>query len=184
MTQATMVNSGGAARRGFKRLAAGMLLAVSASVALSVWARPGAGEHHGGGMGGPGLFMGSPEHMDRAVDHMLEGLNATDAQRSRIKQIAQLAAQDLKPQREAGRGLHGKAAAIFTAPSVDPAAAESVRLQMLAQHDQVSRRVLQAMIEISGVLTPEQRAKIGEKMKQRSAKMHERMQQRMDRSKQ
>jgi Spy/CpxP family protein refolding chaperone len=111
---------------------------------------------------------------------MLDGLNATDAQRAQVKQIAQAAASDLKGQREAGRALREKSLELFSAPTVDAAAAESVRQQMLAQHDTASRRMLQAMLDISRVLTPEQRAKIGEQMKQRSEMMRERMQ-RMER---
>jgi len=49
---------------------------------------------------------------------------------------------------------------------------------MLAQHDQASKRVLQAMLDASKVLTPEQRAKLGERMKQRRAAMQERMERR------
>ena len=69
---------------------------------------------------------------------------------------------------------------VFTAPTVDAAAAESLRQQMIAQHDTLSRRTLQAMLDISRVLTPEQRAKIGEQMKQRQQKMQERMQRHMN----
>jgi Spy/CpxP family protein refolding chaperone len=69
---------------------------------------------------------------------------------------------------------------VFAAPSVDAAAAESLRQQMLAQHDQASKRMLQAMLDVSKVLTPEQRAKVGERMKQRQAVMQDR-QQRMQR---
>lgn len=176
-SQAMMVSAKttAAARRGLRWLMAGVVLAVSATVALSAWARPGPGGH-GGGMGGPGLFMGSPERIDRGVDHMLEGLNATDAQRTQIKQIARQAAEDLKGQREAGRTLREKSMQIFTAPTVDAAAAESVRQQMLAQHDASSRRMLQAMLDISRVLTPEQRAKVAEQMKQRQQRMQERLQ--------
>jgi Spy/CpxP family protein refolding chaperone len=65
--------------------------------------------------------------------------------------------------------------AIFAAANVDAAAAESLRQQMLAQHDQSSKRVLQAMLDISKVLTPEQRAKMGERMQQREVAMKERM---------
>jgi len=65
---------------------------------------------------------------------------------------------------------------IFAAPTVDAAAAESVRQQMLAQHDQASKRMLQAMLDVSNVLTPEQRAKMAARMKERSSIMHERMQ--------
>jgi len=156
-----------------KWLLAGVVLAVSATVALSAWAQQGPGGH-GGGFGGPGMFGGSPEHVARGVDHMLDGLNASDAQRAQIKQIVQQAAADLKTQREAGRALHERAAQIFTAPSVDAAAAESVRVQMVQQHDAASHRMLQAMLAISNVLTPEQRAKIGERMKMRAAHMQER----------
>jgi Spy/CpxP family protein refolding chaperone len=59
---------------------------------------------------------------------------------------------------------------------VDAGAAEALRQQMLTQHDQASKRVLQAMLDVSKVLTPEQRAKIGERMKQRQTIMQERMQ--------
>lgn len=160
--------------QGFKWMLASVALAVSATVALSAWARP---MHDGamGGWGGPGMMMGG-----RGVDHMLDGLNASDAQRSQIKQIMQTAAADLKAQRESGRTLRERALQIFTAPTVDAAAAESVRQQMLQQHDQASRRMLQAMLDASKVLTPEQRAKLGERMKQRADAMRERMQ-RMDR---
>ena len=128
-----------------------------------------------GGEGGYGMTMGG-----RGVDHMLDGLNATDAQRSQIKQIYKAAADDLKGQREQRRALRERSLQILAAPTVDAAAAESVRQQMLQQHDQSSRRMLQASLDASKVLTPEQRAKLAERMKQRSEMMRERMQ-RMDR---
>lgn len=133
------------------------------------------------GVGGPGghgmmMFGGSPERVGRAVDHMLDGLNASAAQRSQIKQIAIAAATDLKAQREAGRELHEKGMQIFAAPSVDAGAAEALRQQMLAQHDQASKRMLQAMLDVAKVLTPEQRAKLGEQMKERQSVMKDRMQ--------
>jgi hypothetical protein len=58
--------------------------------------------HHGGGTGGGMMFGGSPERMGRMIDHMLDGLNANDAQRTQIKQIAAGAGADLKTQMEAG----------------------------------------------------------------------------------
>ena len=160
--------------RRIKRVVLGLVVAVSATLGLSAWAQHGPGGH--GGMVGPGMFGGGPEHMGRRLDHMLDGLNATDAQRAQIKQIAQGTAADMKAQHEAGRALREKGMQIFTAPTVDAAAAEQLRQQMLAQHDQMSRRTLQAMLDASKVLTPEQRVKLGERMKQRSDSMRERMQ--------
>jgi periplasmic protein CpxP/Spy len=152
-----------------------LLLVLGGAFAGTAWARP-AGHGDGGAM----MFGGSPERMGRMVDHMLDGVSASDQQRAQVKQIAQAAAADLKGQRDATRALRDKAAQVFAAPNVDAAAAESLRQQMQAQHDQASRRMLQAMLDISRVLTPEQRAKLGERFKQRSAQREERLQ-RMER---
>lgn len=171
----------------------GMLVTLLAVVSLAGWAQTapppagerGAGMHehgmrrmHHDGMGGDfggGMFRGSPEHVGRMVDHMLDGLNATDAQRSQIKQIATAAAADLKTQAEAGRALRQRAMQVFTAPNVDANAVEAVRQQMLQQHDQMSRRASLAMIEVARVLTPEQRVRIAERMRDRQAQMEDRM---------
>jgi len=158
-------------KRGLRWLVLGVVVAVSATIAMSAWA--GGGGHHGGGFGGHGMMTGSPERMGRGIDHMLDGLDATDAQRAQIKQIVQAAAVDLKAQREANRGLRERGMQVFTAPNVDANAAEAVRKQMLEQHDQSSKRMMLAMVEVSRVLTPEQRAKIAERMKARQQR-HER----------
>ncbi|HEX6362599.1 MAG TPA: Spy/CpxP family protein refolding chaperone [Albitalea sp.] len=166
-----------AARRGLRWLAAGMVLAISASVALSAWAHQGGpgGRHGGMAMDGPAMFMGKAG--GRGLERMLEGVNATDAQRAQIRQITQQAAEDMKAEREQHRALRQRMLEAFTAPTVDAATVESLRQQMLAQHDTRSRRMLQAMLDVSRVLTPEQRAQIGERMKQRMQRMQERMQQ-------
>ena len=80
-------------------------------------------------MGGGMMFGGSPERMGRMIDHMLDGLNASDAQRSQIKQIAASAGADLKAQAETGRALRQRAMQAFTAPTVDAATVEQVRAQ-------------------------------------------------------
>lgn len=158
-------------------LAASVLVMAAAASSLPAHAQEGGG---GGHMapppGGMMLFNGSPEHIARLVDHMLDGLGATDAQRAQIKQIAQAAGVDLKAQRDAGRSLRDKGMQAFAAPTIDAAAAESVRQQIVAQQDQASKRVLAALLDIGKVLTPEQRARIGERMKQRQAMMQERLQ--------
>ena len=126
----------------------------------------GPGGHHRGGpaMMAPGDLFGGH------VGHMLEVVNATDAQRSQIEAIFKAARQDLAGQREAGGKLHQQLATLYTAPNIDAAAIESVRAQMSAQHEAASKRLSQASIEAARVLTPEQRAKIGEIMKKRQAR--------------
>jgi periplasmic protein CpxP/Spy len=143
----------------------GMLVAVASSVALSAWAQPADRGMHGG------MWGGGPEHMGR----LLSRVGATEDQKARVQQIMQKAASDMAGQREAGRTLKEKALAIFTAPTVDANAAEQVRQQMVAQHDQNSRRMMAAMLEVSQVLTPEQRSQMAQQMQQhRQQRMHRR----------
>ena len=176
MTQTLSTTSTASRTRARVRmLLLGMLVAATATWAVTSWAQPGGwgGGYHreaafGGGLGGP---MASP----RMLDRMLDGVNATDNQRAQIKQITQAAAADLQSQRQAARDLRQRSLDVFTAPNVDAAAAENLRQQTMALHDQTSKRMLQAMVDISRVLTPEQRAQIGERMKERAARHQERM---------
>ncbi len=132
----------------------GLLVALASSVALSAWAQPGGQGMHGG------LWGGNPQPMQR----LLSSIHATDDQKARIQKIMQKAASDMAGQRQAGRTLREKARAIFAAPTVDANAAEQLRQQMLAQHDQNSRRMMAAMLEVSQVLTPEQRLQMAQHM--------------------
>lgn len=169
------------------------LLAVGGMVALSAWAQPAGpqdgtppprhGMHHGPrggdfGFGGQRLFLAPPEHADRAIDRFLKGVDATDAQRAQIKQIVRAAGADLKPIHEAVRGLRKHSQTLFTAPVVDARAVEANRVQLVAQHDQASKRISQAMIEISTVLSPEQRTRLAAQVKQRQDRMKDALQDR------
>ena len=175
--------------RGLKAATAAVVIALAAGTGVAAWAHGPHGGHgrhahamHHGGAGG-GMFLGSSERIDR----LLDGLNATEAQRTQIKQIARAAAKDLRAQRKEGRALREQAAAIYTAPTLDAAKAESLRQQMLARHDATSRRITQAMLEASAVLTPEQRVKLGERIaerKQRAQERRQRMHERHERMKQ
>jgi Spy/CpxP family protein refolding chaperone len=156
-------------------LLAGLVLAVAGTAALTVQAAPGhdgPGHHHRGDMG-----MGLPMFGGH-VERMLDGVKATDAQRAQIKQILQAARADLKAQRESGRALHEQMRSLFTQPTVDANAAEALRQQMLARHDQASKRMMQAMLDVSRVLTPEQRQQLAQQMQQRREMMERHMRER------
>lgn len=162
-TNTTRWNHGAA-----RLLGAGLLAALAGSVVLTAEAAPMDGPRHGGMMmGGP--MMGGP-HADR----MLDAVNASADQRTQIKQIMDAARADLKAQREAGRALHDQMRQLFTQPTVDARAAETLRQQQLAQHDAASKRMMQAMLDVSRVLTPEQRAKLADMAGQRRAMMERR----------
>lgn len=172
-----------AGARGLKGVMGAVLLAVAASAGVTAWAAapggPPPAPHGVFGPGGWGMgFAGDPARLDRMVDRALGGVNATEAQRSQVKQIVRSAAADLKTQREAGQALHAQSAQLFTAPTIDADAVEALRQKMVAQHDQSSRRMSQAMVDIGRVLTPEQRVQLAEQMRSRRDHMRSRMHER------
>jgi len=148
-----------------KLLFMGMLVAAMASIAMTGWAHPAhGGERHGAPMGGPGMFLsGSPEHVDRAVDRMLDGIDVTDVQRRQVKDIAQAAAKEVRAHIDGARKLHAGMRALFTAPTLDEAAIESLRQQIAREHDSVSQRMMKAAIDAAKVLTPQQREQLAKR---------------------
>lgn len=161
-----------------RRLAAATLaLALAGGAVLATphaQAAPGGGHEAGmGGMGGmPGMpMLGAPRHLER----LLDDVGASADQKSQIKSILEAARTDLKAQHEAGRTLMQQQMDLFTQPTVDARAAEALRQQMLTRHDQASKRMLQAMLDVSRVLTPEQRQKLAARMNERRAMMERRM---------
>lgn len=147
----------------FRLLIVGLLVALAGTFALTAYARDGG--HHGRHGGPAMMFMG------RGLERMLDAVNATPEQRSQIEQISRAAMTDLRAQREASRGLRERSLQLFTQPNVDANAAEQLRQQMMAQHDQASRRMMQAMLDVSRVLSPEQRVKLAERIQQRREMM-------------
>lgn len=148
-----------------------VLVAVLSSIALSASASPqgGHGRHGGQGMG---MMEG------RMGERMLDSVNATAEQRAQIKQITERARAEGKTQHEAGRALREQGMKLFTQPTIDANAAEALRQQMLKQHDQASQRRMQTMLEVSRVLTPDQRKQLSDRMSQRRDMTKRHMQER------
>jgi len=170
MTQSTSMFFGPA------RLFGGALLAAAlGGAALSAWAQP--ADHRGHAMQAGGGMGGMQMH-GRMVEKMLDRVNATAEQRAQIKQITERAAVEMKAQHESGRALREQGMKLFTQPVVDANAAEALRAQMLQQHDQGSRRMMQTLLEVSRVLTPEQRKTLAEGMAKRGDMMRRHQQER------
>ncbi len=159
-----------------KAVTATWLFASALALSAVAVAQPGMGGRppaHAGFDNGT-LFAGPSHHVVRLVNHLLDGLNVTPAQRSQIVQLAETAANEMKPQRDAERSLREKAMQVLTAPTIDAATAEQLRQQELVLHEQISRRTLAAMIDIGRVLTPQQRATLAERARLHVDAMRER----------
>lgn len=164
-----------AAARWMRRLAVPAVIVLAAGAAAGVAASP---RWHGHGVGDhPMAFdgagaMGMP---GRGMDRMLERLGASAEQRAQIERIAEQTREDMRARAETRRELHRKMADLFAQPSVDAAAAEALRQQLVAEHDQASQRRLQTMLAIGEVLTPEQRAQMAQWRAERAEQMRSRM---------
>ncbi len=112
---------------------------------------------HGGPMGA------------RGMERMLDRVNATAEQRTKIRAVLDAARTEERAQAPARRQLHEQALALLAQPAIDAAALENLRQQQLVQHDQASQRRLRTIVEVANVLTPQQRAQIAQEMRQRAA---------------
>ncbi len=114
-----------------------------------------------------GLFDGILEtvvqtHADRAVRHLAIEIDATAEQQDKLRAIVRDAVKDLLPVREKMMSARATARELLTQQTVDRAAIEKFRADMIATHDAVSKRVVQAVADAAEVLTPEQRRKISD----------------------
>lgn len=194
-TTRTQVSTLRIAQSPMRMLVATACIAFTAALAQTAIAQPaggpGTGPHGGhGGYGGHGMGMGMMDHGgpgmghhgkqgkhgkgmvgERGMSRMLDMVGASPEQRAKIKAISDTARADMRAQREAGSTLREQSRAIFAQPTIDANAAEALRQQQLAHHDQASRRMLQMKLDIAAVLTPEQRKTMADRMAQRGAMM-------------
>jgi periplasmic protein CpxP/Spy len=145
-------------------LVAAVIVAAAGTFAQPSWAMP----------GGHGMHA----MHGRGMERMLDAVNASAEQRSQIKAIAERAKTDLRAQHDGGKALREQTVKLFAEPVVDANRAEALRQQMLQAHDQKSRRMMQAMLDISRVLTPEQRKQLADRLAQRGAMMERHRQER------
>ncbi|WP_431475947.1 Spy/CpxP family protein refolding chaperone [Massilia eburnea] len=97
------------------------------------------------------------KHIQTMVAHILP--DATEAQKSRLAEIAKARFNDVKPLHQQLQEGHEAMSRQLAQPAIDRAALESLRADHVKKMDLMSRRVLAAAMDAAEVLTPEQRTK-------------------------
>ncbi len=136
---------------------------------------PGWGHH-----GGPEAFMsGKPvdveqanKFADKRMQHMLKEVKASDEQKAKASAIVKASVEKGAPLAEKMRDNHVQMRKLMSAATIDKAAIEALRAEQVKLVDEASKLATQTMQDVAEVLTPEQRAKLAEKMEQRGGWMH------------
>jgi Spy/CpxP family protein refolding chaperone len=101
--------------------------------------------------------------VEQRIDHMLTSVDATPDQQAKLHAIIEAAVKDLDPIRQQLAGTRKDMAALLGQPQVDRAAVEQLRSQRVAEMDQASKRMTQALLDAADVLTPDQRKTLADK---------------------
>jgi protein CpxP len=162
-----------APRRGLRVAACAMALALagaSMSMAQTPTAAPaGPGAWSRGASLGSGVGWGGGWGWGhgRGAERMLDAVSASADQKAKVRQIFDALRSDLHAQFDHSRSLHDEMAKLLLAPTLDSGAVEALRQKLMAQQDAASKRVTQAMLDASAVLTPEQRQKLAAYLQKR-----------------
>ncbi len=145
-------------------LAALALLLVFAAPRARAFQAFGGGFRGGHGHGFGARLLSDPaavkQHAGLAVEFVLRGVNGTDEQRQRARQITDRLIDQLGPLAQQHRQIHDAAMAELAKPQIDRQALEKLRREMIGLADQASKAVVSAVADLGDVLTPEQRSQL------------------------
>lgn len=117
---------------------------------------------HGFGGHGFGAFV-----LERRIDGALEAVDATAEQEKKIWAIVDATRADVRPSFREFRDARGQIVDALTAATVDRAAVEKLRAERVAAVEATSKKIAEAALQAAEVLTPEQRAKLADRFKDR-----------------
>ena len=161
----------------YAAVGAGALLTLIAARPITAAIQNKAGGFHhswGGHWGGRGHAMSpeaAKEHLQVATKWMLRDIDASPEQQDRVNAIAAGAVDDLFRLKE----RHQQNRAAFHAQfdgsgAVDRAALEEIRKSEMGLADEASKRLVQALADVSDTLTPEQRQALAERIHKHHAR--------------
>lgn len=106
------------------------------------------------------------KRVTKMVKHLSIEIDANEDQEKMIVEITVATAKDLQPLRAEFRAAGEELASLLTAVTVDRQAIENLRAERLVATDEVSKKVVNAIAQISEVLTPKQREGLSTRLDQ------------------
>jgi Spy/CpxP family protein refolding chaperone len=143
-------------RRGLVALGIAGAVAAAAGIAWAAGVGPGGFGH---GFCKPGM---AKDFMEFRIHKALQQVDASPAQERQIMAIVDGLAAKHQAMAAERTALHQKIAAALTGPTVDRAALEAVRVEVMQRLDEGSKDLAKAVGDIAEVLTPAQRQQLAE----------------------
>jgi Spy/CpxP family protein refolding chaperone len=118
-----------------------------------------------------GGWRHDPASMERRIasrmEHVLDELDATDAQRVQAREILKRHAPDLKAIREHHEATRGEVEELWRGASLDPGTLRGLVDRKIEEARDAGYKIADAAAELHGILTPEQRAQLAEMAEER-----------------
>jgi Spy/CpxP family protein refolding chaperone len=125
------------------------------SLALGVGSLAAAAQESGHSAWTAGLRLAFVQH---AVGFMLDSVGATSEQESKAHDIIAANLADIAPDPKEREAFRKQALDLLGAPSIDRAAVEKLRAEVIARFDAKSKKIVDSLLAIEDELTPAQRA--------------------------
>ncbi|MCA1439898.1 Spy/CpxP family protein refolding chaperone [Ensifer sp. IC4062] len=105
--------------------------------------------------------------MEHRIGSVLDELDATPEQEDKLWDIIDKARSEIRPTFRDFRETREEVIELLGASTIDRAAAERLRSERIAAIDEASRKMTTALLDAAEVLTPQQRSKLVEHLKER-----------------
>lgn len=102
----------------------------------------------------------------RVVKHIAIEIDATDEQTAKIITLVMAVANDMKPLHQTMHASREQIQALLLSDQIDRAALEKLRAERVAEVDQMSKTLIQAVADAAEVLTLEQRKVLDERVRE------------------
>jgi len=104
------------------------------------------------------------EHLTDKVEHVLDAVDASDAQRKQADALAEKLAPTLFTLMGEGRVLRGELKTALLADQLDKARIDALRTRLDTLGDRLVDTSMDGVVALAEILTPAQRQKVGERL--------------------
>lgn len=113
---------------------------------------------------GPTSSAEVAEHMEDKVEHVLDAVDATDAQRKQADALVQKVAPEMFSLMSDGRTLRSELKTALLAQKLDKAQIDALRTRLDALGDRLVDTGMDTVVALSEILTPAQRQKVADRL--------------------